>query len=180
MVVHIAQLMRDMSLSGAFASFSSDKVARIQRAVRELAVTIKDDTFEADVVVNTLGDYSITVVKTMHGDPAVSADNQSFRVTSDFEMGDLTVDVDVAPESGKKETQVLQLLSRNPLAYKIIYHGSQFDVQVCTLRERLLANFMPVAEDSDTSKFLMSPMPGSVASLSVKAGTSCLATPALL
>jgi len=141
--------------------------------VKDLVMTIKEDTFEVKVKVNcTSGDYTVSVLKLLQGEARETPENprQVFTVKSPYNLGDLTVPVETVAQNGSKANSVVQLMQRAPLTYQVVYHGSRFDIQVCSAREQQLKAFMPVKEDTDTSKYLMSPMPGSVVSLSVNPG----------
>jgi len=48
--------------------------------------------------------------------------------------------------------------------------GTSFGIDLRSPRERELLSFMPEKQTLDTSKFVVSPMPGSVYSLNVKVG----------
>ena len=61
-------------------------------------------------------------------------------------------------------------IDRVGLGYRLTEGGSTIEVQVITPRMAELARFMPVKEDADTSKFLLSPMPGLLVSIDVDVG----------
>jgi propionyl-CoA carboxylase alpha chain len=61
-------------------------------------------------------------------------------------------------------------VDRAGLGYRLTEGGSTSEVQVVRPRTAELARFMPVKEDADTSKFLLSPMPGLLVTLDVDVG----------
>jgi len=79
--------------------------------------------------------------------------------------------VQEADNLNKTQTEVIaQLMEVIPSGYRLQFHGTQFDVLVQTPREAELSRFMPVKEKIDTTKSLLSPMPGRMYSVSVKPG----------
>jgi propionyl-CoA carboxylase alpha chain len=65
---------------------------------------------------------------------------------------------------------VLQLLSTDALGYTLQFVGSPFHVQVMNATQEKLQAYMPAKKVADTSKSLVTPMPGLVANLLVKVG----------
>ena len=65
---------------------------------------------------------------------------------------------------------VLQLLSTDALGYTLQFVGSPFHVQVKNTTQDKLQAYMPAKKVADTSKSLVTPMPGLVANLLVKVG----------
>ena len=61
-------------------------------------------------------------------------------------------------------------VDRVGLGYRLTEGGSSVEVQVVTPRTAELARFMAVKEEADTSRFLLSPMPGLLVSLDVEVG----------
>ncbi len=63
--------------------------------------------------------------------------------------------------------------------WRLVHEGGQADVLVLTLRQAELYALMPVKAAPDTSKFLLSPMPGLLASVAVSEGQEVKAGEAL-
>ena len=63
--------------------------------------------------------------------------------------------------------------------WRLVHEGGQADVLVLTPRQAELYALMPVKAAPDTSKFLLSPMPGLLASLAVSEGQEIKAGEAL-
>ncbi len=61
-------------------------------------------------------------------------------------------------------------VERRGLAYRLFHWGMQADVQVMSARTAELHALMPVKAAADTSKFLLSPMPGLLTQIAVTAG----------
>jgi propionyl-CoA carboxylase alpha chain len=61
-------------------------------------------------------------------------------------------------------------LERLGLGYRISHHGAQVEVRVLAPRAAELYALMPVKAPPDLSKFLLSPMPGLLVDVAVKAG----------
>jgi propionyl-CoA carboxylase alpha chain len=61
-------------------------------------------------------------------------------------------------------------VERQGVAYRLLHGGAEADVLVLSPRAAKLQALMPVKEASDTSKYLLSPMPGLLISLSVEEG----------
>lgn len=64
----------------------------------------------------------------------------------------------------------LQLLGTTSKGYKVIHCGTEIDVNVLTQREDLLAAFLPEKKHTKLLGEVLSPMPGTVRSISVKEG----------
>jgi len=72
--------------------------------------------------------------------------------------------------SGQPTRVVTQFISTIPHGYRFQHYGSMFDVHVETKRESELRKWMPKKKVVDTTKFLSSPMPGRVTSITVQVG----------
>ena len=62
-----------------------------------------------------------------------------------------------------------QIIRQN-IAYRLGYRGAQVDILVLHARGAELNTLMPFKEPPDTSKYLLSPMPGLLVSLAVEVG----------
>lgn len=61
-------------------------------------------------------------------------------------------------------------VERHEVSHRLSYNGTQADMMVISPRAAELLALMPAKEPSDTSKFLLSPMPGLLASVAVAVG----------
>jgi propionyl-CoA carboxylase alpha chain len=66
--------------------------------------------------------------------------------------------------------EIFVQVERRMQVYRLFHNGSQANVMVITPRAAELLKIMPVKSPPDMSKFLLSPMPGLLVSLSVKVG----------
>ncbi len=64
------------------------------------------------------------------------------------------------------------LLERNNLGYRLWHNGSECTISILTPTAASLLDIMPVKQAADTSRFLLSPMPGLLSQLLVEAGQS--------
>jgi propionyl-CoA carboxylase alpha chain len=78
-----------------------------------------------------------------------------------------------------EDVRTLQVAATLDEGFTIQYVGSKYDVLVRSPLEQHLSQFMPVKVKADMSNFLVSPMPGTVVSFSVKEGDTVLPHTAL-
>eukprot|EP01132_Coremiostelium_polycephalum_P009266 gene9266-11358_t len=72
-------------------------------------------------------------------------------------------------------THRFQLHGRSSHDYQLQYHGTKIDVTVRSFEEDELYQYMPEKVHIDTSNSLLSPMPGAILSVAVKAGDKVFA-----
>lgn len=104
---------------------------------------------------------------------SVLADEGGFRVSLDGE--DISLETDwqfhepmfVARMDG---IDICLQMERNGIAYRLSYRGAEADVLVLNKGAAALNRLMPFKEPPDTSKLLLSPMPGLLVSVAVEAG----------
>jgi propionyl-CoA carboxylase alpha chain len=89
---------------------------------------------------------------------------RSVRIVSDWGPGDMvfTGHIDGHPVTAQVQP--------NGLGYTISHLGARAEVEVLAKRTAELASFMPVKVPPDTSKLIMSPMPGLLLRISVAPG----------
>ncbi|KAJ2576760.1 hypothetical protein GGH19_001904 [Coemansia sp. RSA 1807] len=75
--------------------------------------------------------------------------------------------VEIKHASGDLTVQFLDPL---PLGFRVQFLGTKFDIDVLLPRQRELMRFMKERERLDTSKLVLSPMPGTIVSVAVKPG----------
>ncbi len=75
--------------------------------------------------------------------------------------------------------EVCVQIDRTGVGYRLYYNAGQANVLVLQPQQARLAALMPVKLPPDTSKFLLSPMPGLLVSLAVKEGQEVKAGEAL-
>ncbi|KAJ1952319.1 hypothetical protein EC988_003620, partial [Linderina pennispora] len=78
--------------------------------------------------------------------------------------------VEVVKRDSETTNITLQYLDPLPLGFRVQYLGTKFDIDVLSPRQRELMKFMKEKEKLDTSKLVLSPMPGTIVSVAVSAG----------
>jgi propionyl-CoA carboxylase alpha chain len=107
--------------------------------------------------------YRVTVAETAAGHAVING-SISHEVVSHWRLGDPLFHGSI---NGRAVTVQID---RRGVGYMLSHGGVQLDVQVMTPRAAELAALMPVQRPPDTSRFLLSPMPGLLVSLAVKQG----------
>jgi propionyl-CoA carboxylase alpha chain len=110
------------------------------------------------------GEQHPVLVQPIDGGHDVTYAGESYRVLSDWQFGQPlfkgTVD----------GTRVCIQVERRNMTYRLFHWGSQVDVMVLTARAAELLATMPEKKPPDTSRFVLSPMPGLLSQLMVGAG----------
>ena len=143
--IHYAHQQRAASISGQVAGHS-----------RQV-----DDTW---VVVNRDGHQPVTVGKVTDG-YSVIVDGTTHEFQTDWQLGEPLLRGNLVGD----KNLVIQVERKN-IAYRLTHGGSQDDVLVLSPAHAELNALMPVKEPPDTSKLLLSPMPGLLISLAVAEG----------
>ncbi|ORX65653.1 single hybrid motif-containing protein [Linderina pennispora] len=78
--------------------------------------------------------------------------------------------VEVVKRDSETTNITLQYLDPLPLGFRVQYLGTKFDIDILSPRQRELMKFMKEKEKLDTSKLVLSPMPGTIVSVAVSAG----------
>jgi propionyl-CoA carboxylase alpha chain len=94
----------------------------------------------------------------------VLVDGKAHAVVSHWRVGDVLFDGIV--DGHRMVVQVDSLGT----GYRLLHAGAELDVQVLTPRATEFADLMPVKAPPDTSKYLLSPMPGLLVSVAVTVG----------
>ncbi len=103
-------------------------------------------------------------IRPVDGGHHVTLRDTRYEVRSDWQFGQPLFEGTVNGES-----LCLQVERRN-MFYRLFHWGSQVDIMVLTARAAELLATMPQKEPPDTSRFLLSPMPGLLKQLSVAVG----------
>ena len=120
-----------------------------------------DDTW---VVVTKDGHHPVTVRRMTNG-YSVIVDGTTHEFQTDWQPGEPLLRGNLADD----ENLVFQVECEN-IAYRLTHGGSQDDVLVLSPAHAELSALMPVKVPPDTSKLLLSPMPGLLISLAVAEG----------
>ncbi|QDV41436.1 Acetyl-/propionyl-coenzyme A carboxylase alpha chain [Stieleria neptunia] len=111
------------------------------------------------------GQQSPVAMRPLPGGHEITYGTDTYRVTSDWQFGQPLFRGTV-----NGETICIQVERRN-MHYSLFHWGSQIDIMVLTPRAADLLACMPIKEPPDTSRFLLSPMPGLLTQLRVEEGT---------
>ncbi len=115
------------------------------------------------IVVAGDASHRVTVAETAAGHAAIDGAH-SHELASPWRLGDPLWHGAV---NGRPVTVQVE---RRGIGYRLSHGGVQLDLQVMTPRAAELAALMPVKRAPDTSRFLLSPMPGLLVSLAVAPG----------
>jgi propionyl-CoA carboxylase alpha chain len=142
--VHRRYAERDVAITGAMDGHERMPPDRC-------AVMIGGRVFQAAVV-------------PVHDGFELEVDGRHVRVHSDWDIGETLFQgtVDGAPLTVQ--------IDRRGTSYRLYHSGSEQDVRVLSLRAAELAAKMPVKVPPDTSRLLLSPMPGLLSSVAVEPG----------
>jgi len=117
-----------------------------------------------DWVVVLHGEEHHVAVVPIDGGYEMKADGRECLVQTDWKLGDKLF---VALIDG---TEICVQVEREKTAYRLTHGGTQADILVMSERIAALHRLMPYKEPPDTSKMLLSPMPGLLVSLAVSEG----------
>lgn len=90
------------------------------------------------------------------------------RTTVNLDQWKLESDVVLA--NVNQSSEILQIIDKYDLGYVMQYVGTQYKVEVLSLKERELIQHMPIEKEEDQSTLLKSPMAGHLISVAVKEG----------
>ena len=118
------------------------------------------------VTMGAAGPHPQTVVKVSGNGPAfdVTLDGQRHSITLNGSLRDIAVHGQFAGHPFCAQVE------RVGLKYRLNHNGSQIEARVLSPRAAELSTLMPFKAPPDLSKFLLSPMPGLLADVSVQAG----------
>jgi propionyl-CoA carboxylase alpha chain len=107
------------------------------------------------------------------GQADVEVGGRHYRIQSHSKLGDILM---TGSCNGQPFTaQVERGSARNPLGIRVAHNGTQIETLVLLPRAAELFRLMPHKAPPDTSKFLLSPMPGLLADIVVQPGQKVLA-----
>jgi len=138
-----------------------ERAAGTSGQIDQLRRTLRRDW----VVVLSDAQYPVHVTPVEGGHEVQVQDReQRLRVTADWYFGQPLF-------KGKvNNTEVCVQVERHGYKYQLFHHGIRVDALVLTPRAAHLNTYMPVKEPPDLSKFLLSPMPGLLVSVSAEPG----------
>ena len=136
-----------------------DRAATIDGQLRGHERRVRDDW-----VAVMDGEHHPVVVEPVEGGHDVEYEGRIYAVRSTWEFGQHMFSGTINGE------QMHIQVERSSQTYRLFHRGSQADVMVINPLAAKLWQYMPVKEAPDMSKYLLSPMPGLLVSLSVKEG----------
>ena len=98
----------------------------------------------------------------------IGAHAHDLAVATDWKVGDPLFRATMAGDANPRA--VIIQVERHGVGWRLIHAGASAIATVLSRRAAALAAQMPEKEAADTSKFLLSPMPGLLVSMAVKAG----------
>ncbi|WP_349744373.1 acetyl-CoA carboxylase biotin carboxylase subunit [Roseateles cavernae] len=102
------------------------------------------------------------------GEAHVRVGDRSYRIVSTSRLNDIRI---AGTVNGRPFTaQAERGTAKNPLAYRIQHNGLAIEVSVLSPRAAELQALMPYKAPPDTSKFLLSPMPGLLVHIAAEPG----------
>lgn len=144
--------------------------AAVHRAYQERAASISGQTggHERQVsddwtVVLKTGSHPVTVRSAADG-CFVIIDGKTHELQTDWQLGEALL------RGALDGKDICLQVEREKISYRLTHGGSQDDILVLSPRHADLNALMPVKEPPDTSKMLLSPMPGLLVSLAVEGG----------
>jgi propionyl-CoA carboxylase alpha chain len=144
--------------------------ASINRRYRERAAKISgqmpghERKVRNDWVVLLNGEQHPVQVYSVDGGHDIEFNQELFAVRSDWQFGQALF------QGTFNGTEIWVQVERRNQAYRLFHGGSEVEVTVVTPRVAELHLHMPVKEPPDTSRYLLSPMPGLLVSISVEVG----------
>jgi propionyl-CoA carboxylase alpha chain len=141
-----------------------------QRRIRERETGVSgqlaghEAKIERDFVVHLAGEDTAAKVEFAHGTYRVLAEGEMSLVTTAWAPGTLLMEAVVDGEALSAQ------IERKGAGFTLTHAGAAVDALVVAPRVAALRKLMPEKRLADTSKFLLSPMPGLLKALPVKAG----------
>ena len=150
-------------------------VGAVYRRYRERAIGISGQLAGHHVVIGSdfvvvvrgeAGDHRHVAVTLEAADGAVTVRvaQRDYRIAFDWHFGSIRVSGDC---NGRAFTAQVE---RQGLWYHVVHNGRGIEAQVMRARAAELLRVMPFKAPADTSKFLLSPMPGLLAEIAVQPG----------
>ncbi len=182
-LIHSRILLNQLAISGQLPTFNATKSYRAQ--INDLIVTIGAEQYQITVrdASNSAASQSLKVSvtqladkKSKDGASAAAAPAPSnarldkpieIDISSTYQKGDQLFEAVV---NGSKHVVQVVEAGDGSSVYTMQYRGTQFAVDVRSAAEHKLLTHMPAKVVLDTSRFVVSPMPGAVFSINVSAG----------
>lgn len=166
LLVQSRSIQNQISVSGQLASF--DPVSFHRNAMNELCITNdhNKNTWKSRLIEFAETGETATI-STVFTDP--NGKDHNVEAHSAYQRGDLVFTVSV---NGKTYTVQVINVSDGSANISIQYAGTTFTLAIRTPQEERLHGYMPIKKVIDTTKVILSPMPGAVFSIKVNVGDS--------
>lgn len=165
----VRQMSTQLSINGQQSGFDATQLQETTLAdlvVRagglRLAVSVQSCNVDLDK-----GEFAATMVVEEEGKEATTIE-----ASGTVDPTGIVLDVVVG---GQKSTIQILEASDDAAVTSLQYKGNVFPVEVRTRRHDELQSMMPVVEELDVAKFILSPMPGAIFSVNVKEGDKVVA-----
>jgi len=136
--------------------------------------SLEDDQQRRHVVVVADETYEVAVDAELRTTVKKYGSNEEPQIV-EMDSFEWPVDTPLALTQIKGKPIAIQVHERLPLGFRLQMVGAVVDVSVRTLREHQLFTHMIAKKKEDFSKWLQSPMPGTLVSVAVKAGDEVFA-----
>ena len=123
-----------------------------------------EKTIDSDWVVVMNGNHCPVGIKPVAGGHEVAYEDETYCVLSDWRFGQPLF------KGAVNGVELCIQVERRNMFYRLSHWGSQVDVMVLTARAAELLACMPIKAKPDTSRYLLSPMPGLLTQLRVETG----------
>ncbi len=131
-----------------------------------------------DFVVVTLGlrgattptPVSINDFDEKTGASSVTVGARSYKISSNYRLGEVRVSGSCNGQPFTAQVERGSLAGKNPLAIRVTNNGRMIDALVMSPRAAALYALMPYKAPADMSRYVLSPMPGLLAEVSVQPG----------
>ena len=131
-----------------------------------------------DFVVLTLGQKGqatpttvcVTDFEGKTGSSTIAVGLKSYKICSNYRLGEVRIEGTCNGQPFTAQVERGILAGKNPLAIRVSHNGTQIDALVLSKRAAELYTLMPFKAPPDLSRFVISPMPGLLAEVSVQVG----------
>jgi propionyl-CoA carboxylase alpha chain len=131
-----------------------------------------------DFVVLTLGQQGqstpttvcVTEFDVKTGSSSIKIGLSSYKICSNYRLGEVRIEGTCNGAAFTAQVERGSLAGKNPLAIRVSHNGTQIDALVLSQRAAELYALMPYKAPPDLSRFVISPMPGLLAEVSVQVG----------
>ena len=113
---------------------------------------------------------TVTEFEAKTGSSTIAVGNSSYKISSDYRFGEVRITGLCNGQSFTAQLERGGVAGKNPLAIRVSHNGTQIDALVLSKRAAELYALMPYKAPPDLSRFVLSPMPGLLAEVSVVPG----------